>query len=141
MNTGISHSDNGSDQISRRDDATTYTARSLLIVGFLSVGTVSLTIFIITERKANTPLIDFKLIANRMILACNIVLLISFRSMFTDSFDSLFVAVNLLFYSSSIDIGPIICCHILYSFFSGVCFATHCSYILINSSISFSFSE
>ena len=42
-----------------------------------------MTIFIITERKANTPLIDFKLIVNRIILASDILLLISFLSMFT----------------------------------------------------------
>jgi MFS family permease len=83
LDTGISNNDIGSDQILGRDNATSYTAPPQIVVGFLSVGTISLTIFIITERKANTPLIDFKLIANRIILASNILLLISFLSMFT----------------------------------------------------------
>ncbi|CAN5180624.1 multidrug efflux MFS transporter Bmr3 [soil metagenome] len=83
LDTGISNNDIGSDQILGRDNATSNTAPPQIVVGFLSVGTISLTIFIITERKANTPLIDFKLIANRMILASNILLLISFLSMFT----------------------------------------------------------
>jgi MFS family permease len=83
MDTGISHNDIGSDQILGRDDVTSYTAPSQIVIGFLSVGIISLTIFIITERKANTPLIDIKLIANRIILASNILLLISFLSMFT----------------------------------------------------------
>lgn len=69
MDTGISNNDIGSDQILGRDNATSYTAPPQIVVGFLSVGTISLTIFIITERKAKSPLIDFKLIANRMILA------------------------------------------------------------------------
>ena len=83
IDTGMSHNDIGIDQILRRDDATSYTAPSQIVVGFLSVGTISLTIFIITERKAKTPLIDFKLIANRIILASKLLLLISFLSMFT----------------------------------------------------------
>lgn len=83
MDTGISNNDIGSDQILGRDNATSYTAPPQIVVGFLSVGTISLTIFIITERKAKTPLVDFKLIAKRMILASNILLLISFLSMFT----------------------------------------------------------
>jgi MFS family permease len=83
LDTGISNNDIGSDQILGRDNATSYTAPPQIVVGFLSVGTISLTIFIITERKAKTPLIDFKLIANRMILASNMLLLISFLSMFT----------------------------------------------------------
>ena len=83
LDTGISNNDIGSDQTLGRDNATSYTAPPQIVVGFLSVGTLSLTIFIITERKAKTPLIDFKLIANRMILASNMLLLISFLSMFT----------------------------------------------------------
>jgi MFS family permease len=83
LDTGISNNDIGSDQTLGRDNATSYTAPPQIVIGFLSVGTLSLTIFIITERKAKTPLIDFKLIANRMILASNMLLLISFLSMFT----------------------------------------------------------
>jgi MFS family permease len=83
LDTGISNNDIGSDQTLGRDNATSYIAPPQIVVGFLSVGTLSLTIFIITERKAKTPLIDFKLIANRMILASNMLLLISFLSMFT----------------------------------------------------------
>jgi MFS family permease len=83
LDTGISNNDIGSDQTLGRDNATSYTTPPQIVVGFLSVGTLSLTIFIITERKAKTPLIDFKLIANRMILASNMLLLISFLSMFT----------------------------------------------------------
>jgi hypothetical protein len=49
----------------------------------MSVGAVSLVIFIILERKEKSPLIDFNLMTNKMILTSNMLLLISFLSMFT----------------------------------------------------------
>jgi hypothetical protein len=41
MDAGISNNDIGSDQILRRDNATSNTASSQIVVGFLSVGTIS----------------------------------------------------------------------------------------------------
>ena len=41
MDAGINYNDIGSDQILRRDNATSYTASSQIVVGFLSVGTIS----------------------------------------------------------------------------------------------------
>jgi MFS family permease len=49
----------------------------------MSVGAVSLVIFIIIERREKSPLIDFNLMTNKMILTSNMLLLISFLSMFT----------------------------------------------------------
>ena len=54
-----------------------------IIGGFLSAGAISLTLFIIIEKRAKAPLVDFKLISNKIILPSNILLLISFLSMFT----------------------------------------------------------
>jgi MFS family permease len=54
-----------------------------IIIGFLSAGSISLTLFIIIEKRARAPLVDFKLIGNKIILPSNILLLISFLSMFT----------------------------------------------------------
>ena len=56
---------------------------SQIIIGFLSTGAISLTLFIIIEKRAKAPLVDFKLISNKIILPSNILLLISFLSMFT----------------------------------------------------------
>ena len=42
-----------------------------------------MTLFIIIERRARAPLVDFKLISNKIILPSNTLLLISFLSMFT----------------------------------------------------------
>jgi MFS family permease len=70
------------EQIARVDDAPSYNTSSI-VIAFVSIGTISLVIFIAIERRARTPLIEFKLMANRMILASNLLLLISFLSMFT----------------------------------------------------------
>jgi MFS family permease len=70
------------DQITSVDDAPSYNS-SNIVVAFVSIGTISLVIFVVIERRARTPLIEFKLMANRMILASNLLLLISFLSMFT----------------------------------------------------------
>ena len=56
---------------------------SQIIIGFLSTGAISLTLFITIEKRAKAPLVDFKLISNKIILPSNILLLISFLSMFT----------------------------------------------------------
>ena len=53
-----------------------------IIIAFLSAGAISLTLFIIIEKRAQAPLVDFKLISNKIILPSNILLLISFLSMF-----------------------------------------------------------
>jgi MFS family permease len=52
------------------------------IIVLLITGSISLLFFISTERKSKSPLIDFNLIGNRIILSANILLLISFLSMF-----------------------------------------------------------
>jgi hypothetical protein len=49
----------------------------------MSVGAVSLVIFIIIERREKSPLRDFNLMTNKMILTSNVLLLIGFLSMFT----------------------------------------------------------
>ena len=52
------------------------------VIILLVTGSVSLLFFIIIERRSKSPLIDFNLLGNRIILSANILLLISFLSMF-----------------------------------------------------------
>jgi MFS family permease len=54
-----------------------------IIIGFLITGIISLILFIIIEKRTKSPLIDFKLLSNKIILPANILLLISFLAMFT----------------------------------------------------------
>ena len=53
-----------------------------IIIGFLITGIISLILFIVIERRTKSPLIDFKLLSNKIILPANILLLISFLAMF-----------------------------------------------------------
>jgi MFS family permease len=55
----------------------------LQIIYFLAAGSVSLILFIFIEKRAKSPLIDLKLITNKIILPANILLTISFLTMFT----------------------------------------------------------
>ncbi|TLX89496.1 MAG: MFS transporter [Thaumarchaeota archaeon] len=50
---------------------------------FLSVATISLFLFIIIEKRSKSPLVNFKLMTNKMILSANIILVIAFLAMFT----------------------------------------------------------
>jgi MFS family permease len=54
-----------------------------IIIGFLITGVISLILFITIEKRTKSPLIDFKLLSNKIILPANILLLISFLAMFT----------------------------------------------------------
>jgi MFS family permease len=54
-----------------------------IILGLIITGIISLISFIIIEKRAKSPLIDFKLLTNKIILPANILLLISFLAMFT----------------------------------------------------------
>ena len=54
-----------------------------IIIGFLITGIISLILFIIIEKRTKSPLVDFKLLSNKIILPANILLLISFLAMFT----------------------------------------------------------
>ena len=58
-------------------------ANSSLIVIFLSVGTISLLLFVIIEKRSKSPLVNFQLMTNKMILSANIILVIAFLAMFT----------------------------------------------------------
>ena len=53
-----------------------------IIIGFLITGIISLILFITIEKRTKSPLIDFKLLSNKIILPANILLLISFLAMF-----------------------------------------------------------
>jgi MFS family permease len=54
-----------------------------IILGLLTIGIISLVSFIVIEKRTKSPLIDFKLITNKIILPANILLLFSFLAMFT----------------------------------------------------------
>jgi MFS family permease len=56
---------------------------SYQIAIFLCVGIASLVLFVIVEKKSNSPLINFQLMTNKTILSANIILVIAFLSMFT----------------------------------------------------------
>jgi MFS family permease len=45
----------------------------LIVIGFVAAAIIALSFFIIIERKANSPLIDFKLLINKILLPANII--------------------------------------------------------------------
>ena len=53
------------------------------IATLLLIGITSLVLFVVVEKKSKSPLINFQLMANKTILCANIILVISFLSMFT----------------------------------------------------------
>jgi MFS family permease len=55
---------------------------SIPIVPFLIVGIISLLLFIIIERRAKYPLVDFRLMLNKSILPANLIIMIVGMSMF-----------------------------------------------------------
>ena len=65
------------DQIGKIGNAPAYNNAQIVVV-LMSVGSISLVIFLIIERREKSPLIDFKLIANKMILTPNILLIDKF---------------------------------------------------------------
>jgi MFS family permease len=77
LGTGSSSSDGGVGEDS------SITTPIQIITGFLITGIISLILFIIIEKRTKSPLIDFKLLSNKIILPANILLLISFLAMFT----------------------------------------------------------
>jgi MFS family permease len=56
---------------------------SPLIIVLLCVGTISLFLFIIIERRSQSPLVDLQLLTNKTIISANILLVITFLTMFT----------------------------------------------------------
>ena len=54
-----------------------------LVAGLFTASAMSLTAFIIIERKVRSPLLDFKLMTNRNFLLPTIILLLTFLSIFT----------------------------------------------------------
>ena len=51
-------------------------------IGFLSIGTVSLVLFVIIERRSESPLVNLQLLTNKFILCANIILVITFLTTF-----------------------------------------------------------
>ena len=56
---------------------------SPLIIVLLCVGTISLFLFIIIERRSQSPLVNLQLLTNKTIISANILLVITFLTMFT----------------------------------------------------------
>ena len=56
---------------------------SPLVPVFLSIGAISLVLFVFVERRSKTPQVNLQLMTNKMILSANIILVIAFLSMFT----------------------------------------------------------
>jgi len=54
-----------------------------LLFVFIVVGITSLVLFVIIEKRSNSPLVNFQLMTNKVILSANIILVIAFLSMFT----------------------------------------------------------
>jgi len=50
---------------------------------FMVVGIASLVLFVFIEKRSNSPLVNFQLMTNKVILSANIILVIAFLSMFT----------------------------------------------------------
>jgi len=57
-------------------------SNSYLIIGFLGIAIISLILFVMIERKAKSPLVDFKVLLNRSIFPANIMVMIVGLSMF-----------------------------------------------------------
>lgn len=53
------------------------------IIVLLCVGAISLILFVIIERRSQSPLVNLQLLTNKMILSANIILVITFLTMFT----------------------------------------------------------
>jgi MFS family permease len=53
-----------------------------LVIGFLAVAVISLSLFIVVERRAASPLIDFKMMLDKTLLPANILIMIIGLSMF-----------------------------------------------------------
>jgi MFS family permease len=53
-----------------------------LIIGFLAMTVISLSLFIIVEKRATSPLIDFKIMLDKNLLTSNILIMIIGLSMF-----------------------------------------------------------
>jgi MFS family permease len=51
-------------------------------IGFLSIGSISLVLFVIVERRSKSPLVNLHLLTNKVILSANIILLITFLTTF-----------------------------------------------------------
>ena len=51
-------------------------------IGFLSIGTISLVLFVIIERRSESPLVNLQLLTNKFILCANIILVITFLTTF-----------------------------------------------------------
>jgi MFS family permease len=79
LGTGSSSSSSSDDRVEDRIN----TPPIQIIIGFLITGIISLILFITIEKRTKSPLIDFKLLSNKIILPANILLLISFLAMFT----------------------------------------------------------
>lgn len=56
--------------------------RSPQNIGFLSIGSISLVLFVIIERRSESPLVNLRLLINKVILSANIILLITFLATF-----------------------------------------------------------
>jgi MFS family permease len=56
---------------------------SPLLIVLLSVGTISLFLFIIIEKRSRSPLVNLQLLTNKTIISANILLVITFLTMFT----------------------------------------------------------
>jgi MFS family permease len=56
---------------------------SPLTIVLLSAGTISLFLFIIIERRSQSPLVNLQLLSNKTIISANILLVITFLTMFT----------------------------------------------------------
>jgi MFS family permease len=55
---------------------------STQIILFLFIGTISLMLFIITERRSESPLVNLKLLTNKIILSASIILVLIFLTRF-----------------------------------------------------------
>jgi MFS family permease len=55
---------------------------SVLRIGLLSTGIISLILFLLVERRSDSPLVNFQLLTNKVIISANMILLISFLTTF-----------------------------------------------------------
>lgn len=68
--------------IETADNSTNSSASTQVLVSFLSVGIVSLILFVFIETRAKHPLVDFRLMLHKSILPANLIIMLVGLSMF-----------------------------------------------------------
>ena len=79
----LTYLETGSGSSDSSDNNSTESSSTILTASFIVTGIISLTLFILIEKRSASPLIDFGLMLNKRILLANILIVVVGYSMFT----------------------------------------------------------